>query len=162
MGRRKVFEPMRDETIVRTWTDLLKVVENELGWCPAWDDPRPNWKVRATEVSKLKAVIKKLERENSRMKGKYTVENLLITVEYLKREKELIKSPVYLAYACERALAWHHDARLDDLEARVERAKASVRSLFTGPERQRWLSQLTRARGEPLVELLDELEAVIT
>lgn len=158
---RKVFEPTRDKTVVRTHTDLLKVVENELGWCPAWDDPRPPWKIRATEVSKLKRVIKKMEKDNPRLRGEYTIENLLITVEYLKREKEHIKSPVYLAYALERALEWHHDMRLGDLEARVEAAKVQVRTHLAGAERERWLQQLTRARGDALVDLLSEWEQVM-
>jgi len=158
---RKVFEPARDETVVKTYSDLLKVVENELGWCAAWDDPRPPWKIRATEVSKLKRVIQKLERENVSLRGKFTIENLLVVVEYLKREKDHIKSPVYLAYALERSLEWYHDQRLGHLEERVERAKRQVSTHLEGIERETWMRKLTRARGDQLVELITEWEGFI-
>lgn len=150
-------EFLKDKLEVKTHTDLIKVIENELGWAPSWDDPRPMWKIRATEVSKMKAVIKKLEREGGKKaKGRYTLENLQIAVEYLKRKKEYIKSPVGVVYAVERALEEAaEEMHESDLDLEVEAALKIMRREGDEVNARR----LTRAQGSARQMVLDEWRA---
>lgn len=135
---------------VRTLTDLVKHIENTLGWCPSWNDPRPLWKVRAIEVGKLKRVIAK--------RPDCTMENLLLAVDYLARHRQPVESPVYVAYAVERALKERGRATpRRDLDDELERARASARALPDPDLRRKWERRLAVAQGAQLREALDEL-----
>lgn len=149
--RRSHFEELpSEEPEIRTMTDLVKHIENTLGWCAPWDDPRPPWKIRAVEVGKLKRVVAKDPKL-------YTMDNLLLAVEYLRRKREPVKSPVGVVYAVERALKElpSLEAR-PDVQERLERALSVVRGWPEGPARRRWERRLAVAQGAVLNETLDE------
>lgn len=142
----------------RTLTDVVKLCENELGWSWSWDDPRPSWKIRSAEVSKMKSVIKKLERENRHLKGKFTVENLLLAIEHMKQEREYIKSPVYVLYHVERALERAAESDdLGDLDTAVQEALSEVAaSRLPDDEKANWLRRLNRAQGPGRTDVVQE------
>ena len=144
----KIMERERS-TEVRTLTDLVKYIENTLGWAPSWDDPRPLWKIRAIEVAKIKRAIRTQRRPKD-----YTVANLMVAVEFLRRRNQHIESPVAVVYAVERALKRRADRDSTDLETAVERAVAEANRLG----RDDWARRIARATGGARAEVLREWE----
>lgn len=161
MSRRNVYEKVKREDEVRTFTDVVKIIENELGWAPSWDDPRPTWKVRSIEVGKMKRVIKALERRNRRMKGKFTVANLALTVEVLKRERHAVTSPSGILYHVERALEMQAEEETHTDEAiTVQQALAEVEAAdLPDVVARAWRTRLVRSQGEAREEAVAEWRA---
>lgn len=149
----KHFEELPSEEFeVRTLTDLVKHIENTLGWCVPWDDPRPLWKVRSIEVGKMKRVIQK----NPKL---YTMENLLLAVEYLRRKRKPVKAPVGVIYAVEDALREAPATVTQSApQERLEAVLGVIRGWPEGPARRRWERRLAIAQGGVLVEALDEFD----
>lgn len=148
MAKAKI-EETKDSTSVRNFTDLIRHIENTLGWAPNWDDPRPAYKIRAIEAGKLKKICQR----NPKL---YTLENLLVAVEYLRRRKQEVTAPAGVCFVVERALEEvQREDEISDLEAQRERALTEAMSL-PGPDRDRWVRQLSRANGAPLAELIKE------
>lgn len=155
---RNVYEKVKREDEVRTFTDVVKIIENELGWAPSWDDPRPPWKIRSIEVGKMKRAIKALERRNRRMKGKFTVANLAMTVDLLRRERHAVTSPTGIIYHVERALEMQAEKETHTDEATtIQQALAEVEaSALPDAVRAAWRARLVRAQGEARVAAVED------
>lgn len=156
MSKKSRFEELRDDTRVRTSTDLVKHIENTLGWCQPWDDLRPAWKVRSIEAGKINRAIKR----NPKL---YTMENLLLAVEYLRIRKQPVKSPIGVIYTVEKAIKeMPKPEKVTDLAAARERALERVRDRYplNHPERGRWIRRLQNSKGQVFLDALEELDEV--
>lgn len=129
---------------VRTATDLVKHIENTLGWLPPDDLPR--WKARQVEAGKINRMMKKDKR--------CTIDNLLLATELLRRRRQEIKSPVAVCYFVEEALrATAVAENTPDLIERLEAARAVE-------DRPEWARRLQRVFGPAaILETLEEWEA---
>lgn len=152
MSKRNVYESVKRQDEIRTFTDVVKAIENELGWAPSWDDPRPTWKIRSVEISKMKRVIKALEKRNRRLKGQFTVANLAMTVDMLRRERHAVTSPTGILYHVERALEKQADLQEEaptDEASAVQQALVDVKTAdLPDVVRAAWRTRLVRAQGE--------------
>lgn len=126
---------------------FVEHVENTLGWAPP-DDGRPRWKVLTLEAAKLK----RKRETNPRL---YSWDNLLLTVEMLRRDGAEVASPAAVCWHVRRALARASlgaDPNGGDLAGRVHVALGEA---FVAGEHE-WVERLARARGEARHEALAE------
>lgn len=145
----KLEAPVEDERPVRTYVDLVKYIENTLGWTWPWEDTRPPWKIRAIEAGKLKKLA---------AKHKYTVNDLRRTVDWMRRERIPVTSPAGVIYKVERALRESPaELEIGDLEKAIARTLREVKaSDLPDAEKKRWVTRLSRVTGAAAVEAVDE------
>jgi hypothetical protein len=137
-----------EPSTIRTNVDLCRHVENTLGF--VLDPSKPPWKARQIEAGKLK-------RKRATDPELYSVENLLLTVEYLRQRRQEVKSPAAVCWfvqeALERALK---EPTVDELASLIQAAIDQEQSRPGGAE---WIGRLTRARGDARAEVYREWEA---
>lgn len=133
----------------RTLTDFVEHVENTLGWVPPVTDKRPLWRCRQVEVVKLGRKIK----ERPKL---YAMDNLLLAVEYCRRNKIELKSPVGVCFLVERALKETHVDEVSDLDAAVDLA---ISEAWTA-SRDDWVRRLSRAVGPARADVVREWQHV--
>lgn len=128
---------------ITTATDLVKHIENTLGWLPP--DDVPAWKARQIEAGKINRMMKK-----DRL---CTIENLLLATELLRRRRQEVKSPVGVCYFVQEALKATAEAeKVPDLNERLAAARAIE-------ERPEWVRRLERVVGPAaILETLEEWE----
>lgn len=133
---------------VRTNVDFVRHVENTLG--VILDPSKPPWKARQIEAGKLK-------RKRETNKKLYTIDNLLLTVEWLRQRRQHVKSAAAVCWHVERALKEAPEPELapDEFEQRYAYAIRVEQHLGE----TEWLGRLLRARGDARKELLSEWEA---
>lgn len=123
--------------------DFIRHVENTLGWAPAEDEPR--WKATARESAKL---VRKIKTKPHL----YTWDNLMLTVELLRRERAVITSPVAVCTHVRRALDAQYQVVTSDIAGAIH---AAITEAFTAGE-QTWVERLARASGDARHEVLAE------
>jgi hypothetical protein len=134
---------------VKNATEFVVHCENTLGWVP--DETKELWKARSIQAGRLNKAIKTKPHL-------YTWANLELAVEYLRRKRQPIKSPMFVLYVVEDALrlASQESARpladLIDEAIRLERAQPALTS-------DSWVGQLTRAVGTYRPDAYDEWKA---
>lgn len=130
---------------VRTATDLVKHIENTLGWLPP--DDKPAWKARQIEAGKINRMMKKDKR--------CTIPNLLLAVELLRTRRQEIQSPVGVCYFVEEALK--RAAEVEDQASELNERLAHAKAIEGRPE---WTRRLERVAGPAATaEVLAEWEA---
>lgn len=129
--------------------DVVHLVEQTLGWAPA-PDGKPLWKARAIEAAKLKRKI-------ATNPGLYSWHNLELAVEWCRRHKETVPSPVSICWRVERALREANAPRaprpIGDL---VDEAMELEMSRLESPGAHEWVVRFTRATGDARLDVLDE------
>lgn len=137
----------------RTATDVVVMVENQLGWDPnvLVTQERPLWRVRAVEAGKLNAAMKRQPRT-------VTLENLGRAVDYCRRHKIEVKSPYGVVYHIKDALAEVvQPPRASNAEVEAGMEAAIRREQQRGDaESAEWVARLTRAVGPAREDLLNE------
>ena len=119
---------------IKRATELVQTVENTLGWAPHG--------VRHRKLVVAEVVGKIAERP-----GVYTWENLAITVEFLRRKRIQVGSPMYLFRRLEEAVEAAYlpppvSTLAQLVEAAVLHEQATQREDW-----QHWVGRLTRATG---------------
>ena len=145
-----MIETLEDEDApVRTYVDLVKYIENTLGWTWPWEDMRPPWKIRSIEAGKIKKIAGK--------KG-LKVPELVTTVDWMRKERITVESPVGVVYHAERALKEakkQHET--ESWETEVAKAVAEVEaSDLPADEKQAWTRRLRRVKGEVALDTVKE------
>lgn len=134
---------------VRTWSDVVTLVSNTLGWAPSWEDPRPFWKIRGNEASKLKRAAER---------RKVTVQDAVNAVEYLRQRRKTVDSPVYVIFAAEDLKKVSIPPQEADLDAAVREVIGQVRgSDLPDGQMRLWERRAARATTNSLKQaLLDD------
>lgn len=138
-----------DDTDIRTNTDFVRHVENTLGVIPDVSDGTPWWKARAAEAGKLK-------RKRATDPDKYTIDNLLLAVEYCRRRGIEVRTATALCWKVDDALEAAHRPRdrsemAEAIEAAIDREHREQR-----PGWREWVGRLLRARGIARTHVYDE------
>jgi hypothetical protein len=124
---------------LKTITDFVIHVENQLGWTP--NESQPLHKVRGIEVAKLKRKI-------AEKPTLYTWRNLLIAVEYCRRKQIRVASPVAVCWKVEKALKEiGPEAPVSPVAERIQKAIAWEHEHDLSGKDD-WVSMLTRAAGD--------------
>lgn len=132
---------------VRNATELVVLIENTLGWTPP--DHLPLWKSRSVEAGKINRQVE----ANPRL---YTWHNLELAVEYLRRKRQPVKSPVGVIYAVEKAL---EDAAAPPVQRPLGELIDSALAWeheHELPDSAKWIGWLTRASGNARQGVYDE------
>lgn len=129
---------------VRTNVDFVRHVENTLGF--VLDPDKPAWRSRSIEASKVK-------RKRAKDPEKYSMRNLLLTVEYLRRNKREVKSPAAVCWLVDEALEHVLTDEPSDLDSQIATAIETERT-FGDQESGEWIGWLSRARGPARAEVL--------
>lgn len=129
---------------IRTNVDFVRHVENTLGF--VLDPDKPAWRSRSIEAGKLK-------RKRAKDPEKYSMRNLLLTVEYLRRNKREVKSPAAVCWLVDEALEHVLTDTPSDLDSQIATAIETERT-FGGQESEDWIRQLSRTRGPARAEVL--------
>ena len=139
--------------VPRTATELLLLVENQLGWDPNEQatEKTPVWKVRAIMAGRLNRAIKKEDH--------VSLENLALALDYCIAEKKTITSPFGLVVMIRDALKWDREGEqptvVTDLEGEYEAAIAAEQA--NGDDQSAaWLGRFMRAQGPSRHLLLQE------
>jgi hypothetical protein len=130
--------------------DIVTGCENYLGWQP---NPRqPLWKARSIEIAKLKRAIKDGPATT-------TIENLLLALEYSRRKRLPVTSPVGLAHRITEALALAYiPCTPCDVDERIREALQRERDR-DDEHSLAWIYRLSRSSGPGRFEVLIEWEA---
>lgn len=136
--------------MIRNLTELVVLVENQLGWLPP--EHLPTWKARSVEISKIR---KKLGLKKGEEVSREVLDRLETTVLFLQHERETVRSPVGVLYwvdAAHRGQEAPAPARpLDELiESALRQELAATR-----PGWEEWAGRLSRAFGDFRQEVYD-------
>lgn len=125
---------------------LVAHVENTLGWLPTGKGTV--WSQRALEAAKIKRKMG----ENPTL---YSYGNIALAVEYLRRKRQPVASPVAALFYVEAALEHHHAAPVRPLGAQIDEA---IRDELARPDAvsSSWVSRLTRVVGTARQQMYDE------
>lgn len=137
-------------TEVRTYVDLIKYVENTLGWTWPWEDTRPPWKIRAIEAGKIKKLAQK---------RRVTVPELAETVNWMRKERITVKTPTAVMFYVERALKERvsKEEAFTDVEREVAETVVEIKaSDLPEQEKKKWLTRMHRVRGPAAAEAVVE------
>lgn len=127
-----------------TAIDVVIATENTLGFTHT---SSPLYKARAIEASKIK---KKIEAD-----PKVTLDDFMLAIEYCRKKREPVKSPVALYWRIEDAKAMSNEvSTTTDLSTDVETAMA-WELLQLEPD-EHWIGRLTRAHGSHREAVLTE------
>lgn len=130
-----------------TATDVVIACENVLGWNAMIT---PLHKARAIEAGKIN---KKLATEPD-----ITLDDLMLAVEFCRRKRQPVTSPVALFWRVEDAKEMANEVvEISDLSTAVQTALA-WEMLADVPDED-WIGRLTRAHGPVRAELLAEWTA---
>ena len=128
-----------------TAVEVVVACENTLGFVHT--PGKPLYRARALEASKI---LKKLGTD-----PKVTLDDLMLAVEYCRRRREPVKSPVALYWRVEDAKDMANEiVETSDLSASVE--KAMSWELLQEPPNEEWIGRLTRAHGDHRATVLSE------
>lgn len=136
-----------------TLLDIIIGCENFLGWTPPARPGVPAWKARTTEVYKLKNAMA------TKPASIATIENLALALEYSRRKRLPIKSPITLLYRIPDALELANiDKPVSDLQAEIAAAIGWEKGCDDEGS-LRWIHRLVRASGPGRGEVLQEWKA---
>ena len=134
---------------------FVEYVEGALGWAPPVTDKTPRWKAIAVEAGKVNKKV-------ATNPALFTWENLALTVEWLRRRKEVIKTPTAIFWRVEDALRDSatpvRPERPADIATAVQQA-VDTEQAKRAPGWQGWVSRLTRAQGAGRQDTYNEWRA---
>ncbi len=134
-------------------TQLLRLIENQLGWDP-YDDPDvAPYKRRSTEAAKINRKVK-------RKPDLYTWRNLATTVAYCHNKDIRLDTPMGLFFHVDAAMEDTKvvDVVVDGTDEAIAAAVALER-VSDAPDSQEWERRLLRATGNARSEVLAEWRA---
>lgn len=136
---------------MRNLTELLTACENQLGWQAQPRPGQPAWKIRSAEVRKLKLAMAARPKH-------HTLANLHLALEYSRRKRMPIASPLSLIHRIDEALALAPDPAGDaqpDIEIAIR--DAITREKLHDDEHTRlWITRLVRCQGPGRFDVLAE------
>jgi hypothetical protein len=122
----------------RTMTEVVEACENTLGWLPPASN-KPRWRLVAAEVGKLVAAQRK-------QPDLVTFKNLEIALDYSRRKKMPVKSPVGLVYRIEEALEFVDTREITPIQQQIDSA-LEWEAKHDLPDSSTWRSRLIRSSG---------------
>lgn len=138
-----------NELTIRQATELVTLVENQLGWNPQPRRGMPPSKVKDLEARKLALEAAKDPR--------YTYPHLQAAIYYLHRQEKTVRFPWAVTYYVEKAIADVEPEVTTPVGDRIDAAIAQERSL-EHPGWETWTSRLTRCTGQFRTAVLEEWE----
>lgn len=118
---------------------LVKACENVLGWTPPASMPLTTARTIAA---------RRLGKEMAKDPERLTPRNLELAIELCRRQRQQIKSPLYLIYKVDEAVAAANVATAQsDIATLMEQAIAFEMDSDPSEEREYWLGRLVLARG---------------
>lgn len=143
-----------DGAAPHNYVELVKYIENTLGWTWNWEDTRPAWKIRAEQAGRIKKAAKK----GVRGKRNLEVADLVATVDWMRERRITVEHPAAILYYVERALK---DARDDGVASPTlvnrETALAEIQDSDGSDEvKVEWTRRVTRAGPGALADVLAE------
>lgn len=137
-----------------TWMQLVERCENSLGWLPEpYPEDQPEWRWRQVEAGKLKRAA---------AKQGLAPDDLAWVIDWCRRRKETLRSPVGLVWLADKALNDRAELELaeSDVDEQLREALADERSRPATPEGATWQQRLLRVMGQPnAAEVLEEWRA---
>lgn len=131
---------------------FVKYVEGALGWVPEDSEKVPRWKAIIIQAS----IVKKKHESDPTL---YSWHHLALTVEWLRRRKQVITTPAAVFFYVEQALRDSAtDVRPDvavDIAVAIDEAIEKEQGQ-RAPGWQGWVSRLTRAQGKGRNDTYDE------
>lgn len=138
--------------MIKNATEFVKMVENTLGWAPPLESTKPLWQVRSIEAGKV-------NRKIATNPNLYTWHNLELAVEYLRRRRQPVKSPVGVLFKVEAALGEANaPAPISNLGDEINRA-IEVELSHAREGHEEWVGRLIRADGSARRDVLDTWRA---
>lgn len=134
----------------RTMTEVVEACENSLGWLPPASN-KPRWRLVAVEVGKLVAAQRK-------QPDLVTFRNLEIALDYSRRKKLPVKSPVGLVYRIEEALEYVDTRETSPIQEQIDSA-LEWEAKHALPDSPTWRSRIIRASGPARQTTLAEWRA---
>lgn len=135
--------------MIKNSKEFVELVENTLGWAPPPDkitDKTPLWKHRMIMAGRVKKKIA----EDPRL---YTWHNLELTVEYCRRKKIAIQSPLGVFWKVKAAVDTANVTDTGQLEAQINEA-IEWELEHQQPEHSEWVGRLVRADGSARADVL--------
>jgi hypothetical protein len=133
---------------VKNATELVVAVENTLGWVPDHMKYGSVWKARSIEAGKI----------NKKLKATpgVTLGDLELAMEYCRRKREHIASPVALFWRVDDAKAMANEVvELSDLSTDIQ-AALDWEMGHDLEEKELWVGRLARAHGPARSDVLTD------
>lgn len=131
---------------VRTATEFVEMCENVLGWTP--DSSKPLWKARQIMAGR----VNKTRASNPTL---YSWLNLELTVEWLRRKRQMIQSPLFVFYKVEEAV--REANRPEPPRPLTDLIAAALADEMMNPTPSDfWVGRLTRSAGLARQDVYDE------
>lgn len=140
---------MTNEPTISKALGFIKHCEDVLGWLPNPNPRVPRTQARRQCATRLVAAMKEDPE-------RYTWHNLLLAVELVRREKTVIRSPLYLLHRVDDALKLANAPVAEVPLEEAIRAALMRESVTPDDERSRyWTVRFTRATGRYRREAYD-------
>lgn len=124
--------------------DIVTGCSNHLGWAPELRPGQQYWQAYQLEVAKLRKAIesgRRVPRQHA------TITNLALALEYSRRNRLPVHSPVTLLHRIPDALALAYTPPpVDDLDTAITRA-VQWEKTHDDDQSLRWIHRLVRATG---------------
>lgn len=135
-----------------TLMDIVIGCENHLGWQPRPYPGKPGWYARSLEVMKLRKAIEQNRRRT-------TLPQLSLALEYSRRKRLPVSSPINLLHRIDDALALANiPAPVSDTTRRITEAIQWEKDR-DDTDSLRWIHLLARACGPGREDVLTEWQA---
>lgn len=135
---------------IKNAKEFVELVENQLGWAPPMEEVterKPLWKHRIIMAGRVKKAIEKDP-------NLYTWHNLDLAIEYCRRKKIEVKSPMGVLYKVRQAVDMANVVPSTDLEGAIE-AAIEWESTEQRPGHAEWVGRLVRADGSARRDVLE-------
>lgn len=133
---------------------IVEACENQLGWQPPYKSDVPPFRTRALEVHKLRQAM-----TNPQFAQMATPKNLALALEFSRRRKLPVHSPVTLLYRIPDALAYADTTPTATSVAQQIAAAIRWEQDVDDADSLRWIHRLTRAVGPGQVDILTDWKA---
>lgn len=133
---------------------IVEACENQLGWQPPYQPDVPPYRTRALEVHKLKKAM-----DTPRFRQIATTRNLALALEFSRRRRLPVQSPVTLLYRIPDALAYADTTPAVSPVAMQITTAIRWEQAADDNDSLRWIHRLTRAAGPGQLDVLAEWEA---
>lgn len=133
--------------------DIVRKCENVLGWDPSQSGKK--------DPDKQRRIMAKLLRDRMVANPRtITIANLELAVEYLHRQRQPIRSPLFLPYVVPDALKLaHQPIPATPIAVQIETALRQEKQTLDDPRSHYWIGRLNRSRGKGREETLAEWRA---
>lgn len=133
---------------------IVEACENQLGWQPPYQPDVSPYRTRTIEVHKLKKAM-----ETRRFAQIATMRNLALALEFSRRRKLPIQSPITLLYRIPDALVYADTTPVENPLAMQVTTAIRWEQDVDDTESLRWIHRLTRAIGPGQTDVLIQWKA---